>query len=83
MRMTFGKHFGEHVVDVPTAYLQWVFQTCHNIDPALRAAIAAELDARRGRRQRHADAQPNQLTHAGVAAWRSAWPKIVRLCHPD
>ncbi len=83
MQITFGKHCGSHVAYVPTQYLAWVLRECDNIDPALRAAIAAELDARRGRRQRQADAQRKQLTHPGVAAWRSAWPIIVRLCHPD
>jgi hypothetical protein len=46
--MTFGKHRGLPVSEVPTHYLQWVKSECYRIDPNVRAAVLDELD-RRGR----------------------------------
>jgi hypothetical protein len=44
--MTFGKHLGKLVSEVPTSYLRWCFRECRDIDLWLRSAIARELDRR-------------------------------------
>jgi len=38
-RMTFGKHEGEMLMDVPISYLRWVLNNCTRIQPKLRNAI--------------------------------------------
>jgi Putative quorum-sensing-regulated virulence factor len=54
-RMTFGKHQGERVCDVPTGYLLWVLGALHSLNPRLRFAIEAEL-----RRREYAEHQPQR-----------------------
>jgi uncharacterized protein (DUF3820 family) len=46
-RMSFGKHRGRLVEDVPTQYLRWCLRECECLDDWLRDVIAEEL----GRRQ--------------------------------
>lgn len=41
----FGRHLGKPLADVPTDYLGWLLGQ-DNLDPALRAALDAELTAR-------------------------------------
>ena len=43
MQMPFGKHVGKRLSDIPQSYLRWVLENCHNVTPALRRAIEAEL----------------------------------------
>ena len=45
-RMTFGKHRGLLITDVPTPYLQWVVRECFSIEPWLKAAVREELKRR-------------------------------------
>ncbi len=46
-RMTFGKHKGRLLTDIPTQYLLWVLREADCVDPWLRQAIAETLTARR------------------------------------
>jgi hypothetical protein len=39
MRMTFGRHRGKHLDQIPLSYLRWVVSECSNISVALREAI--------------------------------------------
>lgn len=53
-RLTFGKHKGQHIESVPTAYLRWL-QRADDLEPYLLREIEAEL-CRRGQRVVTADA---------------------------
>lgn len=54
MEMPFGKHKGEQLADIPTEYLQWVFENCSYIRSDLRAEIGNELADR--------DSEANSMT---------------------
>lgn len=77
MNMPFGKHKGEDLSDIPSAYLQWVLG--RNIYEWLRVAIASELSSRDG----GAKQSPPKREHPGVVSWRENWRSIIFLAHPD
>jgi exodeoxyribonuclease X len=39
LKMTFGKHFGEYIKDIPPSYKQWLLRQS-DVDPYLRRALA-------------------------------------------
>jgi uncharacterized protein (DUF3820 family) len=45
-RMTFGKHYGKRVCDVPRNYLRWCLANVVDLDPALRRAMNDTLQDR-------------------------------------
>jgi hypothetical protein len=46
IRMTFGKHKGKFLTEIPSDYLEWVLENCTKLNPRLKDAIkkAAEMD---------------------------------------
>jgi hypothetical protein len=46
MEMTFGKHKGEQLADIPTEYLAWVLENCATINRHLRDEIKLEIENR-------------------------------------
>lgn len=40
-KITFGKHKGTNLVDLPKQYVSWLLEKAKNIDPDLRAALLA------------------------------------------
>ena len=78
--MPWGKYRGWPFEDIGESYLRWLLEDAVQIrnNPRLKREIEAEL------RRRSSGKQPNaSAEHPGVAAWRSAWPKLVRLAHPE
>jgi hypothetical protein len=47
--ITFGKHAGKRLCELPDGYLRWLLQNCNNLDPWLRPQVRAEL-GRRGQK---------------------------------
>lgn len=43
--MTFGKHRGKRIADIPHDYLAWCLQNIENLNPWLRAAMVEQLEA--------------------------------------
>lgn len=87
MKMTFGKHKGKPVGEVPSDYLQWVLDEADGIDVPLRRAVFEELKS--GAEWRDADdAEPSESetstarVHPGVSAWKQNWRSIYQLGHP-
>ena len=78
--MPWGKYRDCPLSDIGESYLRWLLENADRLrdEPRLKREIEAEL------RRRNIGNQPNaSVEHPGVAAWRSAWPKLVRLAHPD
>lgn len=46
MEMTFGKHVGWRVVDLPDSYLAWIVKESVGKDPALASVIRCEWEDR-------------------------------------
>jgi len=44
--MPFGKHFGEHMSEVPTSYLQWALEKMTFKNKRLKSDIQTEYDSR-------------------------------------
>jgi hypothetical protein len=70
MRLSFGKHVGKELAEVPTPYLLWVIRARRSLDPALRQAIWRELGER-------------GCTHSGWESAASAppapdWAALIR-----
>jgi hypothetical protein len=84
-RMTFGKHEGEQVSDVPTSYLRWCLRICDNLEPWLRSAIAREMDRRNQEKARQE--QPQQARRdlpANLTELIPRWYRQLALrYHPD
>jgi hypothetical protein len=71
--LTFGKHRGRALRDVPTGYLRWLLSGCDNITQWLREEVREEL-RRRGSRFLPADLVladlENLIAEAVDADWR-------------
>jgi hypothetical protein len=48
MRMTFGKHKGKDLADIPDDYLLWCLENCERLNPILRDAIERRLGIETG-----------------------------------
>jgi hypothetical protein len=91
IRMPFGKHKGEPLIDLPDSYLAWLIREATNMDDWLREAIEAEAKVRAEWRQRRGQYRQQQrdagastnLAHPAVMAWRDQWRRIIFLAHPD
>jgi Putative quorum-sensing-regulated virulence factor len=83
-RMTFGKHRGEPVEDVPTNYLEWAIRTCNNLDFHLRDAIQRELSRRARAYHRGETADGRSRPPADWSGIISRWHhELVLIHHPD
>ena len=78
-RMTFGRHKGELVGDVPTSYLQWVMAEVQSLNPGLRYAIEQEL-SHRGNEQSTAKPPPRASLQPIVQTW---FRRLSLQYHPD
>jgi hypothetical protein len=75
LRMSFGKHRGELVEELPSDYISWCLETLTRMQPGLRAEMEAQLAARSGRgivRVPSANANANANAHAVTRPTRSA-----------
>jgi hypothetical protein len=52
--LSFGKHLGRPLSQVPTGYLKWTLTSCDSLDHWTRAAVKAEL-GKRGQKYVSAD----------------------------
>jgi hypothetical protein len=88
-RMSFGKHFGRRVCEVPTAYLAWVARECLDIEPQLRAAVLQELARRQGGSSRQSGptrsaGQTRLLDTAALRGILTTWFREMSMrFHPD
>ena len=86
--MPFGKHEGELLEDIPTAYLRWLFGL-DNLYPDLRADVAKELDAREGAggNHRRGRVRPvpggNGVTPDVEGIMRTWWRQLCLDYYPD
>lgn len=91
MIMPWGKNRGKRISDIDTNYLAWCLANADALksNEELRRAIENELAKRRagGGWQNQQGSRPEptsgRMDHPGIAAWKKAWPKLVRLAHPD
>jgi hypothetical protein len=83
MRMTFGKHNGRLLTDVPTGYLRWLLRECDNLEPRLREGVLWTL------RDRGVPAKEEPPEHYAPPArvWEplvKVWfTRLARKWHPD
>jgi hypothetical protein len=84
-RMPFGKHQGERLTEVPSAYLEWVLANLTSIRPGLRWAIQQELRWRDGVDEQEEDEEeePVPLPALVTPILRDWWHSLVRDYHPD
>src|SRR4051812_19551525 len=85
MRLTFGKHKGQDVADLPTDYLLWIQSVQIQRPYWLQGAVESELRRRHGRRtQQRTTHQPHQQTGVCVGdAVRRWYGKLAMAHHPD
>lgn len=57
--MPFGKHKGEWICDIPTAYLRWLIENCDELNTSLRNHVANELGFREAN-NRHSRGQEDR-----------------------
>jgi len=75
MIMTFGKHRGKHLRDIPADYLVWCLDNVSTLQPTLRREIRIRLGIQTG-------PQPNNLPV--VARVLDPWYRqLAREFHPD
>jgi hypothetical protein len=77
--MTFGKHRGQPLSEVPPDYLQWCLCNCARMDPRLRRAIENELE----QRCRPAATGPAVLILDLQAYIKQLYRKLALRHHPD
>src|SRR5262245_25397492 len=78
IRMTFGRHKGDPLEQVPFDYLSWCLRECTRLDPWLRKAIEVEM----ARRVRGEPPRGTQLLD--VKSLVSQWYRELSLkFHPD
>src|SRR5688572_18176365 len=65
--MTFGKHRGRAVADLPKGYLRWLLAECDQIEPWLARVVRQEL-SRRGERYVEAEVVLSDLEETLTAA---------------
>lgn len=85
VRMTFGKHKGRLLCDVPTDYLVWALNTIYEWRPWwLQREVERELDRRAGepppRPPRRPEAPPPADRSGVVKRWHR---EMVMRFHPD
>jgi hypothetical protein len=81
--LTFGKHRGQHIRDVPSSYLMFVWAECH-IAWQLRDAIRRELADRLGLQPAAPRHQPPAISREALSEALARWHR--RAClkhHPD
>jgi uncharacterized protein (DUF3820 family) len=87
VRMTFGRHKGELLENVPASYLRWVVANCANAKPWLLWEIQAELDRRGYQQQRQPPPPPPRPQGGGMidlASLITSWYRTMsRKNHAD
>ena len=76
MIMTFGKHRGKHIRDIPNDYLLWVLDNCGNLQPTMRREIRIRLGLEPPPRPHSADLTVGRV----LEPW---YRKLAREFHPD
>ena len=77
--MTFGKHKGKFIEDVPPDYLLWVIDNC-DIQPTLRHAIRQALDLSDWPSARKSHGDAGLLVLQVLEPW---YRKLAMEFHPD
>jgi len=75
MIMTFGRHRGKHLRDIPADYLVWCLDNVSTLQPTLRREIRIRLGIQTG---------PNPKNLPAVARVLEPWYRqLAREFHPD
>jgi Putative quorum-sensing-regulated virulence factor len=78
--MSFGKHKGLPLTEVPDQYLEWALRECGSLGQRMRRAIETELD----RRFAESDAQVTIDIPAAAQGLVTTWYRRMALkYHPD
>ena len=76
MIMTFGRHKGKLLQDIPDDYLLWALDNVNDLQPTLRMAIRRRLCLE--------DSSQHQSTGLAVAHIMESWYRqLAREFHPD
>jgi hypothetical protein len=76
--MSFGRHRGQRVADVPSDYLAWCLNECQCLKSGLRRAINDELEQRRAGRP-----ETNGKLVDWPAVIRRWFHELTLVYHPD
>ncbi|HWG41558.1 MAG TPA: DUF3820 family protein [Gemmataceae bacterium] len=83
-RLSFGKHAGRLVSDVPTSYLQWLLANVHDLDSWIRHEAECTLRDRGDSTTPAKDAGKQSLPVVNVRAALKSWfASLCRDYHPD